>query len=386
MTVSHRTRSALWIVLLLAAWSGGSAVSQENSPAAVPLDPATATTEFGEGLLWYDAANLPIDGKGWNDVAACYDRLPARAEGVVRPPVWNLSRDSAGLAIRFQTDSPAIAARWVLRDSNLAMPHMPATGVSGLDLYVKLADRWMWVANGRPSQVTMQASLVTGIPEGMREYLLYLPLYNGVTSVHIGINPDSVLAAPPERSETTRSPVLFWGTSITQGGCASRPGMAYPSIVGRMMDRPTINLGFSGNGKLEPEMAAFIAELDVAVFVLDCCPNLKPEEIAERTEPVVQVLREAHPDTPIVLMENIIYQSGYFLPGTRRAYEAKNAELKAAYERLTAAGVTNLHYIPCDNLLGDDAEATVDGTHATDLGFQRMAEAVTPILKSLAGE
>ncbi|MGI6461487.1 MAG: SGNH/GDSL hydrolase family protein [Candidatus Hydrogenedentales bacterium] len=385
MTVSHRTHSVLWTVLLLAAWSAGNAVSQENSAAAVPLDPASATTEYGDDLLWYDAADLPIDGKGWSDVDAYYDRLPARAEGVVRPPVWNLSRNSAGLAIRFLTDSPAIAARWVLRGSNLAMPHMPATGVSGLDLYVKLADRWVWIANGRPSQVTTQARLVAGIPEGMHEYLLYLPLYNGVTSVHIGINPDSVLAAPSERPETTRRPILFWGTSITQGGCASRPGMAYPSIVGRMMDRPTINLGFSGNGKLEPELAALIAELDVAVFVLDCCPNLKPEEIAERTEPVVQAFREAHPDTPIVLMESIIYQSSYFLPGTRRSYEAKNAELKAAYERLQAAGVTNLHYIPCDHLFGDDAEATVDGTHATDLGFQRMAEAVAPLLKSVAG-
>ena len=233
-------------------------------------------------------------------------------------------------------------------------------------------------------QATMQASLATGIPEGMHEYLLYLPLYNGVSSVHIGVNPDAVLAAPPERPETTRRPVLFWGTSITQGGCASRPGMAYPAIVGRMMDRPTINLGFSGNGQMEPEMAAFIAEIDAEVFVLDCCPNLGPEEIAARTEPVVRTLRDAHPDTPIVLMENIIYQKGYFLPAARESYEAKNAELKAAYERLVAAGVTNLHYIPCDTLLGDDAEATVDGTHATDLGFLRMAQAITPVLNSLA--
>lgn len=384
MTASHQKLAVLLAVVFLAAWSAGYAAAQENPPASTPMDPATATSEFGEGMLWYDATALPIDGKGWTDVAVYYDRLPARAEGVVRPPVWGLSRDSAGMAIRFLTNSPAISARWVLRDESLAMPHMPATGVSGLDLYVKLADRWVWLANGRPSQATMQASLATGIPEGMHEYLLYLPLYNGVSSVHIGVNPDAVLAAPPERPETTRRPVLFWGTSITQGGCASRPGMAYPAIVGRMMDRPTINLGFSGNGQMEPEMAAFIAEIDAEVFVLDCCPNLGPEEIAARTEPVVRTLRDAHPDTAIVLMENIIYQKGYFLPAARESYEAKNAELKAAYERLVAAGVTNLHYIPCDNLLGDDAEATVDGTHATDLGFLRMAQAITPVLNSLA--
>ena len=394
MTASHQKLAVLLAVVFLAAWSAGYAAAQENPPASTPMDPATATSEFGEGMLWYDATALPIDGKGWTDVAVYYDRLPARAEGVVRPPVWGLSRDSAGMAIRFLTNSPAISARWVLRDENLAMPHMPATGVSGLDLYVKLADRWVWLANGRPSQATMQASLATGIPEGMHEYLLYLPLYNGVSSVHIGVNPDAVLAAPPERPETTRRPVLFWGTSITQGGCASRPGMAYPAIVGRMMDRPTINLGFSGNGQMEPEMAAFIAEIDAEVFVAGprrrddgVCARAGaagPEEIAARTEPVVRTLRDAHPDTPIVLMENIIYQKGYFLPAARESYEAKNAELKAAYERLVAAGVTNLHYIPCDTLLGDDAEATVDGTHATDLGFLRMAQAITPVLNSLA--
>ena len=117
--------------------------------------------------------------------------------------------------------------------------------------------------------------------------------------------------------------------------------------------------------------------------VVDCWPNLGPEEIAARTEPVGQLLRENRPETPIVLMENIIYQEGYFIPGMREAYEKKNVELKAAYERLVAAGVKNLHYIPCDALLGDDAEATVHGTHAPDLGFLRLAHAITPALNSI---
>jgi len=383
MTALHQSYAAMiafWGAVILGA---GYASAQEAAAGPAPVDPATATSEFGDDLLWYDATSLPVDGRGWTDTAAPYDRLPARAEGVVRPPVWDLSRDSAGMAVRFMTNSPTIGARWVLRDASLAMAHMPATGVSGLDLYVKDGGRWLWVANGRPSATTMQAKLLSGIPEGMHEYLLYLPLYNGVTTVHIGVQPDSTLAVPPQRPEATRKPIVFWGTSVTQGGCAARPGMAYPAIVGRMMDRPTINLGFSGNGQMEPEMAKFIAELDAEMFVVDCCPNLGPEEIAARTEPVVQLLRETRPETPIVLMENIIYQEGYFIPGMREAYEKKNVELKAAYERLVAAGVKNLHYIPCDALLGDDAEATVDGTHATDLGFLRMAQAITPVLNSI---
>jgi len=375
--------TAALLVMTVALLGAGYAAAQGEAPEYTPLDPATASDEFGDDLLWYDAAALPIEGRGWSDVASTYDRLPARAEGVVRSPVWDLSHDSSGIAIHFMTDSPTIGARWVLRDGGLSMPHMPATGVSGLDLYVKHDGRWIWVANGRPSATTMQATLLSDIPRGMHEYLLYLPLYNGVTSVHVGVKPEATLAIPPERPENRRKPIVFWGTSILQGGCASRPGMAYPSIIGRMMERPTINLGFSGNGEMEPEMAKFIGELDADMFVVDCCPNLSPEEIAARTEPMVHILREAHPETPIVLVENIIYQEGYFISSTREAYEKKNAELRAAYERLVAAGVKNLHYIPCDNLLGEDVEATVDGTHATDLGFLRMANAIAPVLTQI---
>jgi len=147
-----------------------------------------------------------------------------------------------------------------------------------------------------------------------------------------------------------------------------------------------INLGFSGNGRMEPEMVKLIAEIDAAIYVLDCAPNMQPDEIAERTEPGVRILREARPDTPIVLVENIRYQAGAFLPKTREAYTSKNDALRAAYGRLIESGVEGLHYVPCDDLFGDDGEATVDGTHATDLGFLRMAETLEPVLRSVLGE
>ena len=166
-------------------------------------------------------------------------------------------------------------------------------------------------------------------------------------------------------------------------GCATRPGMVYSSILGRMLDCEVINLGFSGNGEMQPEVTPFFAELDPSIYVIDCCPNMGTDLITERTEPTVNAFRAAHPDTPIVLVENIKYQAGAFLPRTRESYEAKNAALRAAYERLIAAGVQHLYYIPCDNLLGTDGEATVDGTHATDLGFLRMAEAMAPTLKKI---
>ena len=154
--------------------------------------------------------------------------------------------------------------------------------------------------------------------------------------------------------------------------------MAYPAIVGQRLDRETINLGFSGNGKMEPEMGSLIAELDASVFVLDCLPNMNPEMVLERVAPVVNILREAHPDTPIVLVENIIYQNSWFYGGG--GHEAKNEALKKVYAQLLQDGVTGLSYLPCDNYLGSDGLATVDGTHPTDLGFLRQADALTPVI------
>jgi len=341
------------------------------------LDPNFAVVVPGEDIQWFDALQLGLEGQGWTENAHPYDRMPAKAEGVIPPAVWSLSRHSAGLAVRFVSDSPEISARWSVRHENLAMPHMPATGVSGLDLYAKDGDRWRWLAQGRPSQqIDNQARLVNGAPEGMHEYMIYLPLYNGTEKLEIGVKSGATLAKAPARADAR--PVVFYGTSITHGGCASRPGMAYPAIVGQMLDRPTINLGFSGNGRMEPEMGALIAELDARVFVLDCLPNMTPEQVTERVAPVVKQLREAHPDTPIVLVENIIYQSSWFYG--KGGHEPKNEALKAVYAQLQQDGVPGLSYVPCDNLLGTDGLGTVDGTHPTDLGFLRQAEVLAPVI------
>jgi lysophospholipase L1-like esterase len=333
-------------------------------------------------IQWKDVRQLRIEGQGWTDTKDAFDRFPARAETAVRKPVWDLSRDSAGLVVRFVTNAPTIHARWTLRKDRLALPHMPATGVSGLDLYVKLPAGWHWVANGRPEKTTNEQILLRNWPGGSREYMLYLPLYNGVTSVEIGVPSDAAIEPAPARSADVR-PVLFYGSSILQGGCASRPGMAYPSIVGRRLDWPTINLGFSGNGKSEPEIAALFAELDPAVYVYDSLPNLTLEEARERVEPFLRVLRKAHPKTPIVLVENALYTNIQFSEQSRTLVTGKNRVLQTVYGKLRKEGDKNLYYVPAGKLYGSDGEAAVDGTHATDLGFIRMADTIAPVLKPL---
>jgi len=363
------------------------------SPTGIPIAVATlivALLAAEEGLaqeperVWTDVRTLTVEGQGWTDTEAPFDRFPAKARGVVPEAVWSLSRSSAGIAVRFLTDANSIAARWTLTSSGLAMTHMPATGMSGLDLYVRMpvdqqkppGQVWHWVGVGRPEKQTNEAVLAGGIPPGEHEFILYLPLYNGAASVELGVPVGAKLAPAPPRGK----PVAFYGTSITQGGCACRTGMAYPAIVGRLLDVPTINLGFSGNGKMDPPVVDLLAELDAAAYVIDCCPNMTAELVAERTAPLVHRLREARPDTPILLVENIEYQASAFLPGARRGYQSKNEALRAEYEALVAEGVTGLTYVEGDPLFGDDGEATVDGTHATDLGFLRQAQALAPVL------
>ncbi len=346
------------------------------------LDTKLATVE--KDVLWYDVKHLNLEGKAWTDTKAYYDRLPAKAEGVVRDPVWSLSRHSAGLCVRFVTDASSIQARWTLTSPKLAMPHMAATGVSGLDLYVKTDKGWRWLGVGQPKEQTNTATLAAGIPAGTREYMVYLPLYNGVSSVEIGIAKNAFLAKGPAYSKDHK-PIVFYGTSITQGGCASRTGMVHTAILGRRLGYPVVNLGFSGNGRMEPEVVTLMAEIDASVYVIDCLPNMTAKDVAANTEPLVRLLKSKKPGTPILLVEDRNYDNAHLLPGPKQRNQASQAALKAAYNQLMKDGVKGVYYLPGADLLGDDNEGTVDASHPTDLGFLRQADAfekaLRPILK-----
>jgi len=372
----RRTVLAFFVFLL----SNCSAVLFGAGPV---IDPATAKPSEKGDILWYDVRPLGIEGQGWTDTKAPFDRLPAKAEQLVRPEVWSLSRHSAGLAVRFITPATRVWARWTLTSPNLALPHMPATSVSGLDLYVRVDGQWRWLATPRPTQSTNTTVLVSGLPEGEREFLLYFPLYNGVSSVEIGLPPDTPLKKADDRPAERKKPIVFYGTSITQGGCASRPGMVHTAILGRKFDRPVINLGFSGNGTLDLPVAELLGELDAAVYVIDCLPNLQGDQVADRAVPFIQTLRKARPQTPILLVEDRSYANSSIVPAMNERNRASRAALKRAFDSLIAAGDKHLYYLPGDKLIGDDGEGTVDGSHPTDLGFMRQAETFAACLMGL---
>ena len=335
-----------------------------------------------QDLSWTDVHDLAFEGQGWTEVKSAFDRLPAKAEGVVRGPVWNLSRDSSGMSARFVTDATAIHCRWSLIDATLEMAHMPATGVSGVDLYVRDdAGVWRWLACPRPNKQEMSAELISGIDPGSREYMLYLPLYNGVTSCEIGVLEGSKIEPGPDRPKKRSLPVVFYGTSITHGGCASRPGMPHPAILGRRLDRAIINLGFSGNGTMDMELADLLGELEAAVYVIDCLPNMNGARVSERVVPFVKRLRGHRPKTPILLVEDRSFSNSFLQPSKQRHHEASRAALKSGYNELRRSGVKKLHYLEGADLLGN--EDTVDGSHPTDLGFVHQADAFEIALRKI---
>jgi hypothetical protein len=341
------------------------------------LDKNFAPTEVSDGQHWHDIRNLEIEGRGWDDTAGFFDRLPARAKGNVRDVLWDLSQHSAGICARFVTDATTLSARWTLRFPALAMDHMPATGVSGLDLYTKHKGEWIWAGTGRPKEFpTNSVTLADQLTKGRREFLLYLPLYNGIESVSIGLPPDAKLFPVPRRTGNARKGVVFYGTSIVQGGCASRAGMGYPEIIGRTLNCQTINLGFSGNGWMDMEIAHLLSELNPAMYVIDCVPNMTAAHVNERAEVFLRTLRHARPKLPILLVEAARPQRAMWQVPNVSAYTAANAALAECYRRMTTLGDRNLFYLRGEKLLGNDNLGTVDGVHPTDLGFTRIAAAV----------
>src|SRR3954467_13772381 len=336
-------------------------------------------------LDWVDAKKLTVEGLGFKDVKSPYDRLPGRAEGVVPPAVWNLSRDSAGALVRFTAATPEIHARWTITNKNLAGANITAIASSGLDLYAKTdAGKWRWLGMGQPKFPETTAALITGIPATEREFMVYLPLRNGVTSLEFGVPKGATIKPGPARPAGAK-PIVFYGTSITHGIGASRAGMTHVAMLGRTFQREVINLGFSGNGRMEPEVVKLVGELDPAVFVLDCLPNMGAQLVTERTVPGVKLLREAHPNTPILLVEDRNLQTGFLVESRRKANDANHAALREAFAALQGDKIAGVYYLKGDDLLGSDGEGTVDGSHPTDLGFTRQAaefeRVLRPVLK-----
>ena len=345
-------------------------------------------------IKWFNPQKtdtLCIQQRAWTDeMKNSYDRVPSRMNGVLRSSVYNLSHNSAGLALHFYTNSPVVKVRYKVT-WNLNMHHMPSTGVSGIDLYnISKMGEWTYLSGKYSFGSWVNGEMIDGVqqPSGAQceynfkdlntkqesEYRLYLPLYNVVSEIEIGVEEGSVFKISPVRRE---KPIVAYGSSVTQGACASRPGNAWTNMLSRKLDLPIVNLGFSGCGLLDPEFIDLINEIDAAVFILDCNGNLHRfprEKIIELTLDAVRKLRASHPDTPILISD---------FPGysyEKNGYETNSATFQA-YNQLCKDDAL-LYYLSCKEQ-AEPMDGKVDGIHPNDLGMYFIANAYEAKLREI---
>jgi hypothetical protein len=333
-------------------------------------------------LTWFCVSSSVLSGKGWLDGMGTFNRLPDYCRSLLPEDVWNLSRHSTGINLRFKTNSSRIHAKWTLGIDSLSLPHMPATSVSGLDLYARdFPDQWRWAGIGRPEKFPdNEICLNYGFPKIEREYLLYLPLHNEVTHLEIGI--ESQADFQFNLPSTNQKPIVYYGTSIVHGIAASRAGMCHASIIDRSIENPVINLGFSGRAKMEIALAQVISDIDPALYILDCLPNMPPDLVDRRVIPFMDLLRHEKPNAPILLLEDRTYANAWTVK-TLDKRNLNSREILFSHFELLSQRYENLHYLNGDNLLGEDSEGTVDGSHPNDLGFYRIAKILIPCIRNI---
>lgn len=330
------------------------------------------------GIVWLDAKDAPftIHGLYRSEKGKPFIRMPEEIAQKISGGVAALNFNTAGGRIRFRTDSPYVAISCKKPDSGY-MHHMTKQGQSGFDLYRSDAGNYTFVGPLIPGG-TGDYSFVKDTDGKLHTYTLDMPLYDGVNEVYIGLKKGSELdCAEPYQY---RKPILYYGSSITQGGCASRPGNAYQAMISRRFDADYINLGFSGNAKGEPAMIEYLASIDSSVFVCDYDHNAPSAAHLRKTHyPLYAAYRAAHPDTPIILASR-----GDYHPDIPDIVERREIVMET-YDRALADGDKNVRFVDGMHLFdGDFADScTVDTCHPNDLGFFRMAQKFGDVIEEI---
>ena len=358
---------------------GGQEIEIEKLDPNMTLEKADA-----QGVAWFDPRTPPfrLTGFPWIGEDKVYRRLPVNPEWEIRGAVDSLANSTAGGQIHFQSDSPKMLIRVKLRQAS-GMYHMSATGQSGFDLYVGQAGKQLYAGTTRFSATAKdyETTLFTGT-KANRHFTLNFPLYNGVESVEIGIVAGSTVNAPLPYQHEGR--IVVYGTSITQGGCAARPGMAYPNILSRRVNAEFINLGFSGNGRGEPALAKLINQIErKQLIVLDYEANAG-DSIRETLGSFIAILRAADQKIPILVISKIRYAGELHNPSQLKSAQARAQFQEDLVKTRQSAGDSNIYFLDGGSLLGEHAdECTVDGVYPTDLGFMKIATVIEPVIKRI---
>ncbi len=333
-------------------------------------------------LNFFDASESPFEISGLSffqkDKEFC--RIPLEFLDKVSEGIKILAYHTSGVQIRFSSNASQIALSADLREMS-EMSHMPLSGNSGFDLYLGQGKDKRFVKSLRPSfhQESINQLAIDDNCNDMRHWTLYLPLYNGVASVRIGINKGARIEPPAPFAIS--KPILFYGSSITQGGCASRPGNSYTAQICRWLDADMINLGFSGCALGEEYIAEIVASIDSSVFVYDYDGNAPDAEYLEKThEPFFKYVRQKHPKLPVVMISMVSVDRNPQMFAKRRDI------IETTWLNAKSNADKNVWFIDGGTLFEkDDRDAcTVDGSHPNDLGFYRMAKNIYPKVKEAA--
>jgi lysophospholipase L1-like esterase len=329
-----------------------------------------------QAIFWreFPNSNFLVNGLPfWQENLPDFFRLPKSLQNKVRKPVWNLSKSPSGGRIRFRSNCTTLAIK--LQYPHLSnMKNMHTFGQCGVDLYINNT----YIRTAVPTDSTyIRFVFFENQKAEMRNITLYLPLYMGVKIIAIGVNPKAIFDKPMPFA--TEKPVVYYGSSITQGGCASHPGMSYQAIISRNLNIDFVNQGYSGNGMGEPEIAEVITQIDASCYVLDFGVNLpSADSLAKVYGPFLNILRTKRPKVPIIAITPI-YNTHEFWEPNKATFMRDVIRKEIASSRMK--GAKNILLVEGLELLGPDyADAFVDGVHPNDLGFLAMAERLQPYL------
>lgn len=365
--------------------------NQQQPVNAVQLDANMRIQQSGDNHFnWYSPLEEPfhIAGFGWLHEERLYRRLPAKPDWKLPEAVDQLANCTAGGQIRFETDATSLSVKVKLSGA-ANMYHMPATGQCGFDCYIGSPGEQLYYGTTVYDHklTEYEAVIYKDMGQESRIITLNFPLYQGVEEVWIGLDREAQIAPPPTYEKSGK--IIVYGTSITQGGCAARPGMAYTNILSRRINMEFLNLGFSGNGKGEPELAHILSEIpDPACLILDYEANCVSTELLQITLPeFISIYRDKHPLTPILVISRITHAKEKFQAQMAQdRADRKQIQIRTV-EQARELGDANIYFCDGSQLLGEDAhECTVDGSHPTDLGFLRMADGLTPILQKILAD
>lgn len=329
------------------------------------------------GMRYVDALDLTVVNRAQPQDTA-FERLGASRYPELPAQVAEFCGHSTGLAVAFRTDTRTLKAKWHTATGPVGNNRTPIS-YCGLDMYIMRDSVWTFAGVARPSFTTAhEATIVADMDGSMHDCLVYLPLWVAIDSLEFGIDEGAVIEPLPNPFGQR---VVVLGSSITHGASASRPGITYTARIQRATGWEIPNLGFSGLCKLDPFYARILADTEADAFVFDAFSNPSAEQIDSRLKEFVDIIRAAHPDTPLIFIQTEVRESGNFDMKKRDFEDRKREAAAAGMKRLFDAGYRDIYFIDPGMPLSPDHDDTIDGVHPTDAGFERIVNHLLPRIR-----